>query len=213
MKRISTFADRLKEYREQKRLTLSELEALSHTPAQTLNRYELGQRVPKVDTAVKIAEELGISPLWLQGYDVPMDREPLSIGYPYHPTHRIPILGRISAGKPLFAEENIEGYTYTERNSGGSYYALRVAGDSMNAARINDGDLLIVRQQDEVDNGQIAIVMVNGHDATVKKYYRNGDTVTLLPQSLNPEHQMQVYDLRRTQVKVLGLVVQNVIKM
>lgn len=131
--------------------------------------------------------------------------------FPYKPTHRIPILGRISAGLPLYAEEHIEGYMMTELNGGGEYFALRVKGDSMTAARIYDGDLIIVRRQDYVENGQLAVVLVNGYDATVKKFYRTDTTVSLVPQSLNPEHQMQVYDASKTEIKVLGLVVQIVI--
>ena len=60
-------------------------------------------------------------------------------------THRIPILGRISAGLPLYAEEHIEGYTLTDLNGGAEYFGLRVSGDSMNALRINEGDIIIVR--------------------------------------------------------------------
>lgn len=75
MKRICDFADRLKEYRETSQLTLSDLEKIVGIPAQTLNRYELNQRVPKIDVAVEIAEKLDISPLWLQGYDVSIDKE------------------------------------------------------------------------------------------------------------------------------------------
>jgi len=100
----------------------------------------------------------------------------------------------------------------TELNDGGEYFALRVKGDSMTAARIYEGDILVVRRQDYVENGQIAVVLVNGYEATVKKFYRTDTTVSLVPQSLNPEHQMQVYDITKTEVKVLGLVVQNVIK-
>lgn len=70
MKRISTVAQRLKEYREENDLTLADLEKKTGIPAQTLNRYELAQRIPKIDMAVEIAEKLGINPLWLQGYDV-----------------------------------------------------------------------------------------------------------------------------------------------
>lgn len=130
-------------------------------------------------------------------------------GVPYNPTHRIPILGRISAGLPLYAEEHIEGYTYTELNHGGEYFALRVTGDSMTAARISEGDILIVRCQDIVENGEIAVVMVNGDEATVKRFHRDGDTVTLTPQSYNPAHQPQVYNIKKTPVRVLGRVVQN----
>jgi len=81
MERITDFASRLKEYRVSSGLTLSELEAKTKVPAQTLNRYELRQRVPKVDAAISISEALEINSQWLQGYDVPMER----IGYEASP--------------------------------------------------------------------------------------------------------------------------------
>lgn len=121
--------------------------------------------------------------------------------------HRIPILGRISAGLPLYAEQHIEGYTLTDLNGGAEYFALRVSGDSMNAARIQDGDILIVRRQDEVENGEVAVVMVGDDDATVKRFYSTGSTVTLMPQSTNPDHQPQIYDTATTSIRVIGRVV------
>lgn len=127
----------------------------------------------------------------------------------YNPTHKIPILGRISAGLPLYAEEHIEGYTYTELNGGAEYFALIVSGDSMNAARINDGDTLIVRRQDVVENGQIAVVIVNDDEATVKRFYRHGGSITLMPQSTNPSHQPQIYNANVTNIRIVGRVVKN----
>lgn len=211
---MSEISQRIRSRREELGLSQEELaKRMGYKSRSSINKIELGENDIPQSKIEAFAKALSTTPAYLMGWINDPSIRKISEIFPYHPTHRIPILGRISAGKPLFVEENIEGYTYTELNSGGTYYALRVAGDSMNAARINEGDLLIVRQQDEVENGQIAIVMVNGNDATVKKYYRNGDTVTLLPQSLNPEHQMQVYDLRKSQIKILGLVVQNVIKL
>ena len=122
--------------------------------------------------------------------------------------HRIPILGRISAGLPLYAEQHIKGYTLTDLNGGAEYFALRVSGDSMNAARIQDGDILIVRRQDEVENGEVAVVMVGDDDATVKRFYSTGSTVTLMPQSTNPDHQPQIYDTTKTSIRVIGKVVE-----
>lgn len=122
--------------------------------------------------------------------------------------HRIPILGRISAGLPLYAEQHIEGYTLTDLNGGAEYFALRVSGDSMNAARIQDGDILIVRRQEEVENGEVAVVMVGDEDATVKRFYATGSTVTLMPQSTNPTHQPQIYDTATTPIRVIGKVVE-----
>lgn len=121
--------------------------------------------------------------------------------------HRIPILGRISAGLPLYAEQHIEGYTVTDLNGGAEYFALIVRGDSMDALGIKDGYRIIVRRQDEVENGQVAVVMVGDEDATVKRVYATGTTVTLMPQSTNPAHQPQFYDTAKTPVKVIGKVV------
>ncbi len=73
MEKISTFAERLKTYREENKLTLKDLEQKTGVPAQTLNRYELGQRIPKVNKANEIAKRLGVNALWLQGFDVPQE--------------------------------------------------------------------------------------------------------------------------------------------
>lgn len=88
--------------------------------------YLAGDYEPKQKNLQKIAQALQVSTGWLRGEDVPMEPELPPAAYPYRPTHRIPILGRISAGRPLFAEEHIEGYTTTELNGGADYFALRV---------------------------------------------------------------------------------------
>ena len=116
-------------------------------------------------------------------------------------------MGRISAGMPIYAEQNIEGYTVTDLNGGAEYFALRVSGDSMNAIGINDGYLIIVRRQESVENGEVAVVLVGDENATVKRFYATDSTVTLMPQSTNPIHQPQIYDLHRTRIQVLGKVV------
>lgn len=122
--------------------------------------------------------------------------------------HQIPILGRISAGLPLYADEHIEGYTLTDLNGGAEYFALRVHGDSMNAIGINDGYLIVVRCQEKVENGEVAVVMVGDEDATVKRFYSTDSTVTLMPQSTNPIHGPQIYDLQSTHINVLGKVIE-----
>lgn len=121
--------------------------------------------------------------------------------------HKIPLLGRVSAGLPLYAEENIEGYTYTDLNGENEYFALRVKGDSMDALGIRDGYIVIVRRQSIVEDGEVAIVMVDHEDATMKRFYRTDSTVTLMPQSTNPAHKPQIYNLTKTTVEILGKVV------
>ena len=121
--------------------------------------------------------------------------------------HKIPILGRISAGLPLYADEHIEGYTITDLNGGAEYFGLRIHGDSMNALRINEGDIIIVRRQEDVEQGEVAVVLVDEEDATVKRFYSSDTTVTLMPQSTNPKHKPQMYAFNRTVICVLGKVV------
>ena len=158
-----------------------------------------------------IASYLHVTPDYLMTGDDPMPEKKLDQPeiIPYAPTHRIPILGRISAGLPLYAEEHIEGYTYTELNGGAEYFALQVSGDSMNAARIQEGDTLIVRRQDVVENGELAVVIVGDDEATVKRFYKSGSIVTLMPQSTNPSHQPQIYDTKQISIRIVGLVVKN----
>ena len=79
----------------------------------------------------------------------------------------------------------------------------------MTAAGIKDGDTIIVRRQPEVDNGDIAVVLVNKEDATVKRFKKDGNTVQLIPQSFNPEHQIQIYDLKTTDLEIIGKVVES----
>lgn len=142
-------------------------------------------------------------------HDFPSDDSGIEVldPIPYNPTHKIPILGRISAGLPIYAEQNIEGYTYTDLNHGAEYFALRVQGDSMNAARICEGDLLIVRRQSVVEEGEIAVVMVDDSEATVKVWHMQHGMVMLEPKSTNPIHKMQFYNPKETHVEILGKVV------
>lgn len=171
----------------------------------TVSSWCTGVKMPRMGKVQMLADYLCVPKSRL------IEANQFSGAYPYNPTHRIPVLGRISAGLPLYAEENIEGYIQTELNHGGEYFALRVKGDSMNAAYIIDGQIIAVRRQDIVENGEIAVVLVGDDEATVKRFYREGDIVTLEPQSLNPDYRVQIYDLKNTNIKILGKVVQSII--
>lgn len=178
----------------------------------TIQKWESGVSEPRLATVHEIADlfRVDFNDLVNKNLDDSFNHQSQKIAATeYNPTHRIPILGTVAAGLPLYAEQNIEGYTYTDLNHGGEYFALRVHGDSMTAARIYDGDTLIVRVQDTAENGQIAVVMVGDDEATVKRFYATDSTITLMPQSLNPAHQPQIYDPKKTPIRVIGLVVEN----
>ena len=209
---MSRFSDRLKLLRAEHDLTQQVLANRLEISKSSVNMYERGEREPGIQTLEAIADLFNVDMDYLLGKsDIPNRSALDSQLTPFAPTHRIPILGRIRAGLPLYAEEHVEGYTYTELNGGAEYFALRVTGDSMNAARIGDGDTLVIRRQECVENGQIAVVLVGDDEATVKRFFKNGHTVTLMPQSTNPVHQPQIYDTRDVQIRVIGLVVQSMI--
>ena len=199
-----TIGQRIKSLRRAAGMTQEELGAKLGLKKAAIHKYETGLVDLRSSTLEKLAAALDTTPAYLLGLEDP----PLPAGaVPYQPTQRIPILGRISAGLPIYAEQNIEGYTFTDLNGGAEYFALRVSGNSMNAIGINDGYLIVVRRQEEVENGEVAVVMVGDEDATVKRFYATESTVTLMPQSTDPSFQPQIYDLRRTKIKVLGKVV------
>lgn len=101
---------------------------------------------------------------------------------------KIPIVGTVSCGNGVVAYEDIEGYEDVPSNwlNGGEYFFLRAKGDSMINARIMDGDLLLIRRQDDVENGEIAVVLIDD-EVVLKRIYKTGDNVIL--QSENPKYQ------------------------
>ena len=127
---------------------------------------------------------------------------------PCDPAQVAPLLGTVRAGLPLYAEENIEAYFPIRQTDGAKYFWLTIRGDSMNAAGMDEGDQILVREQPEVENGEIAVVLVNGDEATVKTFRQEGPLVILTPRSTNPVHQPQIYDLKTTPVRVLGKVIE-----
>lgn len=194
-------------------LTLEEVGKAVGVSKSTVQKWENGFiSNMKRDKISALAKILNINPVSLitEDLDINSDDTSLPGGFElYNPVmHRIPILGNIAADLPLFAEENIEGYTYTELNHGGKYFALRIKGDSMTAANIPDGSLVTVRSQPQVENGEIAAVRVNDDSFTVKRFKQNDNIVTLTPQSYNPKHQVQIYDLTKDKIDIIGKVVE-----
>ncbi len=114
----------------------------------------------------------------------------------------LPLLGRVAAGAPLLAEENIEEYVEVPPIAGGEdgEYILRVSGDSMKNAGILDGDFVVVQRQETARNGEIVVALL-GEEATVKRYFRESDHIRLQPENeaLEP--------IRSREVAVLGRVV------
>jgi repressor LexA len=119
----------------------------------------------------------------------------------------VPVLGRIAAGVPLLAQENLEGTIRVDGSMlppGGRVYALVVSGESMIEDGIHDGDYVFVRQQERCRDGEIAVVLVD-EEATVKRFYREGDRIRLQP--ANSAMEPIYVDASSGDTKILGIAV------
>lgn len=181
MERSATFGSRLRQVMEERGLTYTTLGQRLKINPQTLNRYALDQREPKTGTATAIALALGVDPLWLQGYEIPKSANagPGEV--------MVPILGTIRAGSPALAMEDVTGYAPARVCEPEDYFYLRVSGESMINAGIRDGDLVLIHRQDTAESGQIVACMVNGEDATLKRFRRSGEVIILQPE--NPAYE------------------------
>ena len=127
------------------------------------------------------------------------------MGLPRLATSLVPVVGQITAGRPALAEENIEGHIALDASLAGrdDSFFLKVAGDSMEGAHIQDGDYALIQQQRSARNGQIVAVMVN-EEATLKYFYRSGDYIEL--RAANPAYPPIVLT-NRDQLFIIGRLV------
>ncbi|MCO7041079.1 LexA family transcriptional regulator [Staphylococcus lugdunensis] len=159
----------------------------------------------KVENVIKICNGLNIRPEDIMDIKKP---EPIESSIETLPVKKIPVVSKISAGLPIYSEENLVDYIYfatNKLNSDKEEFGLKVSGDSMDKI-LQDGDIVVVEKDSIVENGQLGVVMINGYNATVKRIRYNGDQVILIPESNNTNHYPQVYG-KDDEVKIIGRVV------
>ncbi len=204
---MEAIATRIKKALEIRNMKQSELVSLTGIGKSSISTYISGEYEPKQKNLYRIAKALDVSEAWLMGLDVPMERDAVSEPpqspdiLPLPKTKRIPLLGTIACGEPILAEENLEGYVEAPDEVTADF-ALRCQGDSMVNARILDGDLVFIRQQPDVENGEIAAVLI-GDEATLKRVYKYPGQVVLQPE--NPQYPPLVYSGEQLQdFRILG---------
>lgn len=173
--------------------------------AATISRYTNGKMLPKLATLYQAADILNVSPEWLMGKS-----DVKSISHLSTKAVKIPVLGKVIAGIPIDAIEEIIDYEEisVEMARSGEYFGLEVKGNSMEP-KISAGDVVIVRQQPDVDSGEIAIVLVNGDEATIKKVKKFDGGINLIP--TNSEYDVITYtneQIEKLPVRVIGKVVE-----
>lgn len=165
---------RIRLKRLEKDLTLKDLADMVGVDSSTISRYEKG-RIEKIKMPVieSIANVLNINPSWL----VLKSENPNILIPNKQDVKMIPLLGSIAAGTPILAEENIEDY-FNIDTSIKADFALRIKGNSMLGAGIFPEDIVFIRKQDWLENGEIGAVLVED-SATLKKFYKENDTIIL----------------------------------
>ena len=189
-----------------------------------LNKYIKGVAIAKQDKMYILAKALNVSEGWLMGYDVDKDRgwiededySTLMIDNGRYieteiKTIKIPVLGKVPAGTPIEAIQDVIGYENipaTMLNSGENYFALKIDGNSMSPDYKN-GDIIIVKQQEDCNSGDDCVVMVNGDDATFKRVIKQNNAIILKP--LNNEYEPYYFTLKEIitkPVKIIGVAIE-----
>lgn len=188
-----TVGDRIRQVRQEQDVTQQELADYIGVSKQAVYKYEnnIVTNIP-TDKVDAIAKRLKVSPAYLMGWEEQPEpkKPPIPPGFePMPKMKKIPLIGSIACGEPITAEQNIEKMVDVPENIRCDF-SLTCHGDSMVDAGIHDKDVVYIRIQPEVENGEIAAVRING-EATLKRVYYNPGTLTLMP--ANPAYAPMIY--------------------
>lgn len=201
------FGNRLKNLRDERGLSMDKLVELYNKKynakmnKSTLSRYENNLQEPMYTVVVNFADFFNVSVDYISAAN---DKDSKSRGI------KIPVIGKVVAGIPIDAIEEILDYEEItpEMAAQGEHFALLIKGDSMEP-RMRAGDVVIVRKQSDIDSGDIAIVLVNGNEATVKRVKKSKEGITLIPN--NPSYDIAFYsneEILTLPVSIVGKVVE-----
>lgn len=199
---------RIEKARELRELTMDDLANRIGVAKSTIQRYEKGKintiKIPVIDA---IARELNVNPSWIVGKS---DKMEPSYEAHHSTAHTIRVLGRVAAGIPIDSiEETIDQEEISdELYRTGTFFGLRIKGDSM-SPRIQDGDTVIVRSQEDAESDQIVIALINEHDGVCKKLRKLENGLMLI--SLNPSYEPMIFskgEIDTMPVKIIGRVVE-----
>ncbi len=197
--------NRMKELREERGINMREAARQLNMPYTTYVNYEKGVREPNSETLIELAKYFGVTIDYLlmksnirnHGFSTELPDNII----PMPNVYAVPLLGQIACGDPILAAENLDGEVEVPDHIRADF-ALRCKGDSMINARIFDGDIVYIRQQDMVDNGEIAAVLIDD-EATLKRVQLFEDHIVLEPE--NPQYRPRAYwGEEMNAVKILG---------
>ena len=193
---------RIKSAREDLKLTKRELAKRIGVHESSINKYEKGLVDIPLSKISELARVLRVTEAYLMGWEEKAPQRSQGL--------QIPVLGTVAAGIPISAVEDILDYEEIDSSfqSQGEFFALRIKGDSMQP-KMDDGDVVIVRQQSDANSGDTVIALVNGDDATCKKLQKTENGIMLV--STNPNYLPMFFTNEEIQTKpvvILGKVVE-----
>ena len=202
-----SFGNNLKKIRQDNSLTQEELAKKINTSRSNIANYENDKNMPSIDILEKLSEIFNCSIDYLLGKSDIKNPDLKSKLF------LIPIVGKVTAGQPIFANENIEGYLPIDPLmynliSPDGFFFLQIQGESMNKL-IKNGSFALIKKQEYAENGDVIVAIVNGdNEATIKRYKQlNEQFVMLEPVSEDSSFQPITIDLKSTKFSIIGKVV------
>lgn len=203
------FSKRLSKLMEEKNETTYTMANTLSLSAPTISRYMTGQMAAKITTIEAMAKYFNVNPVWLMGYNVSrnLDKQDNNADiitniFPIE-IKKFPLLGEIACGQPIFVNEDRESYILAGSNINADF-CLKAQGDSMVNARILDGDIVFIRQQPVVNDGEIAAIVIDD-TATLKRVYYDKEHNTIQLIAENPAYRPLVYQNDSLdEIKILG---------
>lgn len=195
------FKDKLKELRKNAKITQEQLANIIGVERSSVGKYESSSTIPSNDTLCKIAEYFHVSTDYLLGKEE-SHTEKISNIYPIK-KKRLPLLGEIACGQPIFADEDRESYVMVGTDIDADF-CLRAKGDSMIGARIMDGDIVFIKKMPIVNNGEIAAVIIDD-EATLKRVFYYPEKQKLVLQAENSKYEPFIYvNEELNEIRILG---------
>ena len=194
---MTYIGERLKDLRIKNKLSQNDLALSLGIKRHTISAYETDSITPPIDKLILISKYFNVSIDYLLCKDVTNTM-----------LYNIPLYGSIPAGVPNWCEQCLEGYLPIDPNlmniaNPEECFFLRVNGDSMNKT-IPNGSFALIRKQDSVENGDIAAVLVDNDEATLKKFNQTENIVVLNPDSTLETYKPIIVDIKKTNIKILG---------
>jgi len=193
-----TIGERIKEKRKELNLSQEDLaKKAGYKDKTAISKFEHKGNDITMKQVKRVASALGVSASYLMGWE----EEKV-------PPRKIPVLGRVAAGIPINMVEEVIDEEEIPGDMIGEYFGLKIKGDSMEP-RIAEGDVVIVRQQPDVESGDIAIVTINGDDATCKRVMKYAEGIMLM--SNNPKYDPKQFtraEMERLNIRIIGKVVE-----